>query len=30
MPHIAQPSLSDDHTHNLGIVTDRTEHANTA
>jgi DNA integrity scanning protein DisA with diadenylate cyclase activity len=30
MPHIAQPSLAQDHTHNLGIVTDRTEHANTA
>jgi DNA integrity scanning protein DisA with diadenylate cyclase activity len=30
MPHIAQPALAQDRTHNLGIVTDRTEHANTA
>jgi len=30
MPHIAQPSLTQDHTHNLGIVTDRTEQASTA
>jgi DNA integrity scanning protein DisA with diadenylate cyclase activity len=30
MPHIAQPSLAHDHTHNVGIVTDRAEHANTA
>jgi DNA integrity scanning protein DisA with diadenylate cyclase activity len=30
MPHIAQPSLAHDHTHNLGIVTDRTDNANTA
>ena len=30
MPHIAQPSMAQDHTHNLGIVTDRAEHANTA
>ena len=30
MPHIAQPSLTPDHTHNLGIVTDRTEPASTA
>ena len=26
MPHIAQPSLTRDHTHNIGIVTERTEH----
>jgi len=30
MPHIAQPSLTQDHTHNLGIVTDRTEQAHIA
>jgi diadenylate cyclase len=29
LPHIAQPSLTQDHTHNLGIVTERTEHART-
>jgi len=26
MPHIAQPSLTRDDAHNIGIVTDRTEH----
>jgi DNA integrity scanning protein DisA with diadenylate cyclase activity len=30
MPHVAQPSMAQDHTHNLGIVTDRAEPANTA
>jgi diadenylate cyclase len=30
LPHIAQPALTQDHTHNLGIVTERTEHASTA
>ena len=30
MPHIAQPSLTQDRTHNLGIVTDRTEQASSA
>jgi diadenylate cyclase len=29
MPHIAQPYLTQDHTHNLGIVTDRTEETTT-
>jgi diadenylate cyclase len=29
MPHIAQPAMARDHTHNLGIVTERTEHAHT-
>ena len=29
-PNIAQPSLTQDHAHNLGIVTDRTEPATTA
>jgi diadenylate cyclase len=30
LPHIGQPTLTQDHTHNLGIVTERTEHASTA